>query len=48
MEKCVALLKSLRESSSAEELAALDEKEKEAQQFLKELGRPHPAEEPYD
>ena len=48
MEKCVALLASLRGSADAEEKPALDEKEKEAQQFLKELGRPHPAEESYD
>src|SRR5438270_4929722 len=45
MEKCVALIGTLREAASAEERAALDEKDKDAQQFLKELGRPHPAEE---
>ena len=45
MEKCVALLQSLKGAASAEEQSALVEKEREAQQFLKELGRPHPAEE---
>lgn len=48
MEKCVALVQTLRASASAEDQGALAEKEKEAQQFLKELGRPHPAEEAYD
>ena len=48
MEKCAALISTLRDSASGEDLAALDEKEKEARQFLKELGKAHPAEEPYD
>ena len=47
MEKCVALIGPLRGDASAEEIAMLDGKEKEAQQFLKELGKAHPAEEPY-
>src|SRR5439155_25552204 len=33
------LIGTLREGATAEERAPLDEKEKEAQQFLKELGR---------
>jgi hypothetical protein len=48
MEKCLALVQKLRESASAEECSALDEKEKEVHQFLKELGKAHPAEESYD
>ena len=48
MEKSLALIQSVRGSASGEDRAVLDEKEKEAQQFLKQLGRPHPAEEAYD
>src|SRR5436305_204814 len=48
MEKALALIESLRESTPAAERQVLDEKEKEARQFLKELGKAHPAEEPYD
>ena len=47
MEKALALVQGLKTSASPEENAALIEKEKEAQQFLKELGRPHPAEESF-
>ena len=47
MEKCLALVRKLRESATGEDGVALEEKEREAQQFLKELGRPHPAEESY-
>jgi len=47
MEKCLAIVEGLRTSASGEECAALDEKESEARQFLKQLGRPHPAEEAY-
>jgi ADP-ribosylglycohydrolase len=47
MERCLAVLKSLRKSARGAELAVIDEKEKEAQQFLKQLGKAHPAEEPY-
>ena len=47
MEKCVALLHSLKTSADVAERQLLDEKEKEAQQFLKELGRPHPVEQGY-
>src|SRR3954466_2231127 len=47
MEKCVALIHSLKTSADLAECQFLDEKENEAQQFLKELGRPHPAEDGY-
>lgn len=47
MEKALALIESLRQTAPADEGVALDEKEKEARQFLKELGKAHPAEEPY-
>ena len=45
MEKARALVQSLKTAAEPTEHRALEEKEKEAQQFLKELGRPHPAEE---
>jgi tetratricopeptide (TPR) repeat protein len=45
MEKALALLHSQKVSADAAERKLLEEKEREAQQFLKELGRPHPAEE---
>lgn len=48
MEKCLGLVRKLRETASGEDRSALEEKEREAQQFLKELGKPHPAEEAYD
>jgi hypothetical protein len=48
MEKALALIESLRASASGDDRAALDEKEKEARQFLKELGKAHPAEEAYE
>lgn len=48
MEKSLALVQSLKNSAAVEERGALVEKEREAQQFLKQLGRPHPAEEAYD
>src|SRR2546421_6480896 len=48
MEKALALIESLKTSADAAERQSLDEKEKEARQFLKELGKAHPAEEPYD
>jgi hypothetical protein len=48
MEKCLALVQKLRESAAGEDRTALEEKEREAQQFLKELGKPHPSEEAYD
>src|ERR1043165_905868 len=39
MEKALALIQSLKPSTDSVERKALDEKEREAQQFLKELGR---------
>src|SRR6184192_1411527 len=48
MEKALALVESLKTSADAAERQFLDEKEREARQFLKELGKAHPAEEPYD
>jgi hypothetical protein len=48
MERCLALLQSLKTSADAAERLSLDEKENEAHQFLKQLGRAHPAEEAYD
>lgn len=48
MERSLALIQSLKDSADADERTSLNEKEKEAQQFLKQLGRPHPAEEAYD
>jgi hypothetical protein len=48
MERSLDLVQSLKASADDRDRQALDEKEKEAQQFLKELGRPHPAEESYD
>ena len=47
MEKCLALVQKLKASAEPSDHQALDEKEKEAQQFLKELGKAHPAEEAY-
>src|SRR4051812_11871860 len=45
MEKALALVQNLKASAESAERKLLEEKEREAQQFLKELGRPHPAEE---
>jgi hypothetical protein len=45
MEKALALVQSHKISADPADRQVLEEKEREAQQFLKELGRPHPAEE---
>src|SRR4051812_23822127 len=45
MEKALALVQSQKTSADPADRQVLEEKEREAQQFLKELGRPHPAEE---
>jgi hypothetical protein len=45
MEKALELVQSQKTSADPAGRKALEEKEREAQQFLKELGRPHPAEE---
>jgi hypothetical protein len=45
MEKALALVQNLKASAESAERKLLEEKQREAQQFLKELGRPHPAEE---
>src|SRR3954468_9870865 len=43
MEKCLAIIQKLHATAPDADRTSLDEKEREAQQFLKELGRPHPA-----
>ena len=47
MERALSLIETLRSSADVEDVKALEDKEKEARQFLKELGKAHPAEEPY-
>jgi hypothetical protein len=47
MEKCLALVQKLKTSADETDRAGLEEKENEAQQFLRQLGKPHPAEEGY-